>query len=70
MSNLQQPKVVKRINLGTRPMAVAVFDYHDPARPGEAVDFWQLTRSDTPTLTKMERSIQVMRGAHIVKLMQ
>ncbi len=51
-------------------MAVAVFDYHDPARPGEAVDFWQLTRSDTPTLTKMERSIQVMRGAHIVKLMQ
>lgn len=51
-------------------LAVAVFDYHDPARPGGAIDFWQLTRSDTPTLTKLERSIEVMRGAHIVKLVQ
>jgi DNA-binding beta-propeller fold protein YncE len=51
-------------------LAVAVFDYHDPARPGGAIDFWQLTRNNTPTLTKMDHSIQVMRGAHIVKLMQ
>lgn len=51
-------------------LAVAVFDYHDPARAGGAVDFWQLTRSNVPTLEKMERSIQVMRGAHIIKLVQ
>jgi len=51
-------------------LAVAVFDYHDPLPEGGAVDFWQLTRSDIPSLDKIEHSIQVMRGAHIVKLVQ
>jgi 6-phosphogluconolactonase (cycloisomerase 2 family) len=51
-------------------LAVAVFDYHDSAHDGGSVDFWQLQQGELPTLEKLNRSIPVMRGAHIVKLVQ
>lgn len=51
-------------------LAVAVFDYHESAHDGGSVDFWQLRQGELPTLEKLDRSIPVMRGAHIVKLVQ
>ncbi|MBD2057389.1 beta-propeller fold lactonase family protein [Oculatella sp. FACHB-28] len=51
-------------------LAVAVFDYHDSAHDGGSVDFWQLHRGESPSLEKLERSIPVRRGAHIIKLVQ
>jgi DNA-binding beta-propeller fold protein YncE len=51
-------------------LAVAVFDYHDSAHDGGSVDFWQLQQGEPPTLEKLDYSIPVMRGAHIVKLVQ
>ncbi|MDZ8239911.1 MAG: beta-propeller fold lactonase family protein [Nostoc sp. ChiQUE01a] len=51
-------------------LAVATFDYHDPQQPGGAVDFWRMIQNGRPTLQKLDRSIPVMRGAHIVKLVR
>jgi len=51
-------------------LAVAVFDYHDATHDGGSVDFWQLQRGEVPILEKLDLTIPVMRGAHIVKLVQ
>ncbi|MBD2102344.1 beta-propeller fold lactonase family protein [Leptolyngbya sp. FACHB-261] len=53
-----------------RYLAVATFDHHNPARSGGTVDFWRVLQGEVPSLLKMDYVIPVMRGAHIVKLVQ
>ncbi|WP_461051515.1 lactonase family protein [Spirosoma arcticum] len=48
-------------------LAVAVFDHHNPQRAGGTVDFWQLFKGDEPKLLKLDYTLPVMRGAHIIK---
>jgi len=49
-------------------LVVANFDHFNPARKGATVDFWRLLKGEVPMLVKMDVSVPVMRGAHIVKL--
>lgn len=51
-------------------LAIATFDHFNPARQGGSVDFWRVITNPSPMLVKMDLSVPVMRGAHIVKLMQ
>lgn len=48
-------------------VAVAVFDHHNPQRIGGTVDFWQVLKEGEPKLLKLDYTLSVMRGAHIIK---
>lgn len=49
-------------------LAVANFDRFNPTREGTTLDFWRVIPDRVPTLVKMDISIPLMRGAHIVKV--
>jgi hypothetical protein len=48
-------------------LAIAVFDHYNPRQPGSTLDFWRLLDGDAPKLIKLDFSIPLVRGAHIVK---
>jgi DNA-binding beta-propeller fold protein YncE len=51
-----------------RYLAVANFDHHHAARPGGSVDLWELVPGPQPTLVKLNTTIDVPRGAHVVEV--
>ena len=55
-----------------RFLAVANFAHANPKRPVEetTVDFWRVVAEPVPMLVQMDLKLPVMRGAHVVKLVQ
>jgi hypothetical protein len=53
-----------------RFLAVANFAHANPRRPiGQtSLDFWRVVETPAPSLLKMDLSVPVMRGAHVVKV--
>ena len=50
-------------------LAVTTFDHFEEAKHGSgSIDFWRVVKGDKPRLDKLEKSIPVMRGPHIVML--
>ncbi len=51
-----------------KSLAVVIFNYREPSPKTGAVEFWNVIEGDKPRLERTGYKIDVVRGAHDIKL--